>query len=268
LSKDYFLGVSQAELKRLEKQHLAWQPEMAALIKTANLSDCAKIIDLGCGPGFTSIEIAKLCPNSVIIALDKSELYHSHLMQHVKSSKLNNIVPLQADILDLNVVDEVYDGAFCRWFLAFLIKDLKQVLSNIYDRLSPGAPFALMEYLTLESFTSAPPNSSFDAYKRAWINFYTKHGGDSNIGTYLPNLLEEVGFTIESLTSVGGHAPAKHRWWNWWRDAFDHFAPRFVQEGLMSQDDLANLKVYWQKQETNENSFIYSAVISQIVVRK
>lgn len=268
MSKDYFLGVSEAELKRLERQHLAWQPETQALIQNAGLPNSKKILDLGCGPGFTSVEISKACPSSKVFALDKSDLYHSYLANKIKVEKLDHIIPIQRDILSPSELHDHYDGAFCRWFLAFLVSDLQQVLSNIYQQLKPGASFALMEYLTLESFTSSPPAASFDAYKKAWIDFYTKHGGDSNIATYLPTALEEVGFTIESITNVGGHSPVNHRWWNWWQDAFDHFAPRFVEEGLMTQEEFDQQNIYWQKAEANKNSFLYSAIISQIVATK
>ena len=268
MSEDYFLGVSQDELQRLQRQHIAWQPETIELIKRAELHKAANILDLGCGPGFTSIELSQSCPESTIYALDKSELYHNYLKEKIQSDKLDKITPIQKDIISDTESEELYDGAFCRWFLAFLIQDLKKVLSNIYSKLKPGASFALMEYLTLESFTPSPPSTSFDAYKRAWINFYLAHGGDSNIGSYLPSVLEEVGFTVTSQHCVGGQSAPDHRWYRWWRDAFDHFSPRFVEEKLMSESDRKDLDKYFREQENNKNSFLYSAVILQIVAVK
>lgn len=268
MSEDYFLGVSQDELERLRRQHTAWQPETIELIKRAELHKAAQILDLGCGPGFTSIELSQTCPNSTIYALDKSDLYHNHLKEKTRSEKWDNIIPIQKDIISFTDSETLYDGAFCRWFLAFLIQDLKKVLTNIYAKLKPGASFALMEYLTLESFTPSPPSTSLDAYKRAWINFYTAHGGDSNIGSYLPSALEEVGFTVKSKQCVGGQSATDHRWYKWWRDAFDHFSPRFVEEELMSESDRIDLDQYFRAQENNKNSFLYTAVILQIVAVK
>lgn len=268
MTEDYFLGVHQRELERLDRQHLAWQPEMQNLIKTAHLADCKTILDLGCGPGFTTFELAKNCPNSQITALDKATLYQEYLRFQINTHQTKNIQPLHADILDLTNQKGLYKAAFCRWFLAFLIADLPTVLSNIYQKLQPGGVFAIMEYLTLDSFTCSPPNKSFDAYTKAWNNFYLNHGGDAKIGTYLPTLLKKVGFTIEAQECVGGISPVKHRWWNWWRDAFDNFAPTFVEQNLMTKTDFDALNTYWKTQETTETGFIYSAVIVQIVARK
>lgn len=266
--KDYFLGVHQKELERLDRQHQAWQPETQQLIQRADLPNCEQILDLGCGPGFTTFEIANNCPKSQITALDKANLYQEYLQYEINQRQLKNIRPLHADILDLTQKEGLYDGAFCRWVLAFLIDDLASILSAIYQKLKPGGVFAAMEYLTLDSFTSAPPNKDFDANTKAWKDFYLTNGGDANIGRYLPQLLIEAGFEIESSSCVGGFAPVGHRWWHWWRDAHKDFAPIFVAQGLMTEAEHKGATDYFTEQETNKNGFIYSAVILQIIARK
>ena len=268
MSEDYFIGVHQQEIERLDRQHLAWQPETQALIQSAKLADCKNILDLGCGPGFTTFELANTCPKTHITALDKANLYQDYLRFQIQKRKTQNIALLHADILDLPKQEGLYEAAFCRWFLAFLIADLPAVLEAIYKKLQPGGVFVAMEYLTLDSFTCAPANESFDAHTKAWNQFYLNNGGDAKIGTYLTTFLEQAGFTIESQTCVGGMAPVQHRWWNWWRDAFNDFAPTFVEQGLMTPTDFEALQAYWAEQEKTKNGFIYSAVITQIVARK
>ena len=265
---DYFLGVHQKELERLDRQHQAWQPETQQLIKKANLPNCKTILDLGCGPGFTTFEIAKNCPNAQITALDKASLYQAYLKHQVTQTQASNIQPLHADLLDLREQDVLFDGAFCRWVLAFLIEDLPTILSTIYQKLTPGGVFAAMEYLTLDSFTCSPPNKDFDANTQAWKNFYLTNGGDANIGTYLPQLLVEAGFEIEAHDCVGGFAPVGHRWWHWWRDAHHDFAPIFVEQGLMTEQAHQAATAYFAQQGSNKNGFIYSAIISQVIARK
>lgn len=266
--EDYFLGVHQKELTRLDRQHTAWQPETQQLIQRANLPNCKTILDLGCGPGFTTFEIAKHCPNSQITALDKAALYQDYLNYQIKKQQTTNISPLHADLLNLGKEARQFDGAFCRWVLAFLIKDLKEILTAIYERLSPGGVFAAMEYLTLGNTLSSPPNDGFLANTRAWHNFYLTNGGDAQIGTYLPNLLEEVGFTLAHQTCVGGFTPVGDRLWHWWREAHEDFAPVFVEQGLMTQAEYVAANTFFKEQESNEKGFIYSPIILQIVARK
>lgn len=265
--EEYFLGVSKEELNRLGRQHQAWLPETQQLIQNAKLNKSKSILDIGCGPGFTSVELSKLCPQSKVYGLDKSSVYHEHLANNLIAELSTNIEYIKADISEFNQKNK-YGGAFCRWVLAFLISDLENVLQNIYNALTPGSPFAIMEYLTLDSFTSSPPTLCFDTYKKAWIDFYLHNGGDASIGAYLPVILKKVGFEIVNTNCVGGLAPTNHRWWNWWRDAFDHFAPRFVEDGLMTQENFDGLRIYWGEQEQNPDGFIYTGIISQIIAVK
>ena len=266
--EDYFLGVHQKELTRLDKQHTAWQPETAQLIQQANLPNCKTILDFGCGPGFTTFEIAKHCPGAQITALDKATLYQNYLTHQIEQQQIKNITPLYEDVLNLLKHPDTFDRAFCRWVLAFLIPDLKEILAAIYEKLNPEGVFAAMEYLTLGNTLSSPPNDGFLANTKGWHNFYLTNGGDAQIGTYLPSLLEEVGFTIEHQTCVGGFAPVGHRWWDWWREAHEDFAPVFVEQGLMTQAEYVAANAFFKEQESNKTGFIYSPIILQIVARK
>jgi len=123
-------------------------------------------------------------------------------------------------------------------------------------------------YLTLNNTLSAPPNDGFLANTKAWHNFYLTNGGDAQIGTYLPQLLLEAGFTLEHQTCVGGLAPVGHRWWNWWRAAHDDFAPVFVEQDLMTIAEKQAATNFFKAQENNQDGFIYSPIILQVVARK
>ncbi len=268
MSEDYFLGVHEKELERLKRQHEAWRPETIQHFKDAGFDQCMHILDIGSGPGFTTFEIAEQYPQAQVTALDKADLYQSYLKDEVVKRGYNNVSPLHADLLNLADSKTRYDGAFCRWVLAFLIPDLTEVLTTIYDKLEPGGVFAPMEYLSLDTFTCSPPSKHFDAYRNAWKNFYLTNHGDANIGTYLPQMLVEVGFKIRSIKSVGGHSPYGHRLYTWWRDAYDNFAPTFVRDGLMAQQDFDELQKYWTAQANNPHAYVYTTIISQIVAYK
>ena len=268
LHEDYFLGVHQRELERLDRQHTAWHPSTQQLIEKAGLPNCRTILDLGCGPGFTTLEIAKHCPQSTITALDKATLYQQFLEHQIEKLTIPNVRPLYADVLHLTQQPGQFDGAFCRWFLAFLIPNLEEVLAAVYEKLAPGGVFAAMEYLTLGNVVSSPPNKDFDANTRAWNNFYLTNDGDASIGTYLTGMLEEIGFTITYQDCVGGFAEVGHRWWHWWRDAHLNFAPVFVEQGLMTQSELEGATAFFAEQENNPTGFIYTPIILRVVARK
>src|ERR1700741_5325721 len=72
-SQAYALGTQQAEIERLEFQHTAWLEQGYGLGRRAGLRAGETVLDLGCGPGFTSFELAlHVGPGGKVIAHDRS----------------------------------------------------------------------------------------------------------------------------------------------------------------------------------------------------
>ena len=269
MSGDYFIGVTSSEIDRLRTQHEAWRPETESLWSEAGFPSMKSLMDLGCGPGFTSVDLARVVGTSGnVCAVDKASSYLTYLADHARGQGITNVTTLNADLTRAGSVAGRFDGAFCRWFLAFLKDDLGVVFDNVRESLRPGGVFAAMEYLTLRSVTCSPPSAAFDANTRAWIEFYAQHGGDTSIGESLPHRLTESGFRIRSLRCVGGMAHPSHRWWGWWGRLIRDFGPKFVESGLLRPDHWDTLQRDWESFSVDSNSFIYTPILLQVVAER
>ena len=269
MCSDYFIGVNESEIDRLRAQHEAWRPETERLWKDAGLSSCRSILDLGCGPGFTTLDLARLAgPAGDVCAVDKADVYLTWLAGRARASGATNVRVLNADLTRPQSIEGAFDAAFCRWFLAFLRDDLDMALQNVRQSLKPGGVFAAMEYLTLGSVICSPPSDAFDANSRAWIEFYARHGGDTTVGQTLPGRLAASGFRIRSVSCVGGMAGPRHRWWDWWGRLIRDFGPVFVEEGLLQPRELDALRRDWTDRSGLPHAFIYTPILLQVVAER
>jgi SAM-dependent methyltransferase len=269
VADDYFIGVHAGELERLRDQHAAWKPETEALWARAGFSAGQHLVDLGSGPGFTAFDLGDIVgPSGRVGALDKASPFLRFIDEERRRRCIDNLYTIEADLTQMDGSGEAFDGAFCRFLLAFLVADLDRVLQCVYRSLKPGGVLAAMEYLTLGSTTCSPPIRGFDAHTKAWTAFYRDHGGDTAVGTYLPHKLALAGFAVTHIDCVGGIARPGERWWAWWGRLMDDFGAKLVGEGLMSESELRDLKTDWAAVSRDPGAFIYTPVLLQVVARK
>lgn len=269
MSERYLECISGSELERLQSQHEAWLPETLSLLKDAGFPSCRRIAEFGCGPGFTSLEIARsLNRQASITAVDVSDYYLNHLRQQSEVHKLTHLRVVSADLMNpISNLGE-HDAAFCRWFLAWVTRGLDQVLENINKSLRVGGVFACMEYLTLRSTCHSPPCSGLPEYIRSWEDFYLDCGGTTELGCSLPQALLRNGFEIIEVRSVGGYAEKGHRLFAWWKRLYEDFHQRFLEKGLLSSQGIDSLNEYWKASEITPGAFIYTPILLQVIAKR
>ncbi|HEX2829661.1 MAG TPA: class I SAM-dependent methyltransferase [Burkholderiales bacterium] len=269
MSDDYFIGVHARELERLRDQHAAWQPETHALWARAGFANARHIADLGSGPGFTTFDLARLVGSEgAVTAIDKAAPFLRYVEEEAQRRGVANVRTRAADVVDDALGKARFDGAFCRFFLAFVIDELDAVLANIRDSLEPGGVFAMMEYLTLDAATCSPPVRGFDAHTRGWIAYYRANGGDTTVGSVLPAKLASAGFEVVATDCVGGMARSGTRWWHWWGRLMSDFGDTLAEGGFMSADEVRELHEDWARATADPLAFIHTPVLVQIVARR
>jgi SAM-dependent methyltransferase len=58
IERDYVLGTGDAEIDRLRLQHAVWRADAAAAWRVAGFCPGDTILDVGCGPGFASLDLS------------------------------------------------------------------------------------------------------------------------------------------------------------------------------------------------------------------
>ena len=56
---EYRFGYSREELERLGYQHRVWVEANRRLLDRARLAEGSTVVDLGCGPGYTTLDLAR-----------------------------------------------------------------------------------------------------------------------------------------------------------------------------------------------------------------
>ena len=101
-----------------------------------------RVFDVSTGIGEPAVTLARLVgPDGSIVATDQSAGMLAVAGERIKKEGLSNIELVEVDTEVLNLPENEFDGAVCRWGLMFL-PDLQAGLQAIRRCLKPGAKFA------------------------------------------------------------------------------------------------------------------------------
>ena len=175
-SQPYILGTDTQELHRLGVQHQIWAKEAQEGWNTAQFSAGDTLLDLGCGPGFCSKELAYIVGETGnVIGVDLDEGYIQHFNQVAKLHHLN-MQGICSDFNDLVLEKNTLDGAYCRWAMAW-IPNPKEILKKVYDALKPGAKMVIHEYYDWSTHQTEPKLPALDKAIAACLQSFKEQKG-------------------------------------------------------------------------------------------
>jgi SAM-dependent methyltransferase len=231
----YVLGTNDEELTRLGVQHRAWRERALAVWRLCGISPGDTVLDVGCGPGYASFDLADLVgPSGRVVAVDKSARFLGALRTMRQSRGFENIAVHETDLDGGEFPTVLVDVAWCRWVLSF-VKHPRDVLARIAAALRPGGAIILHEYFDYSTWQTAPYCPEVEEFVRAVMASWRDSGGEPNIGLALPRWLEELGLQLRELRPIVDIVQPGHMSWTWLRS--------FVEVGRHRLVDLGHLSV-------------------------
>ena len=235
--EDYILGTSDEEIERLKFQHELWQPDIEQLWEKAKIEPGQAILDLGCGPGFGSIDLAEqVGPNGTVKAIDASEKYLQFLREQIASRGLKQVSVQQADIHQLPLPDGSIDIVFVRWVLCFVEKP-EQVIAEVARVLRPGGRLVVVDYFNYQAVNIFPKRESFTQLFEAYYQSLIDQGGTYDIGHILPGIICRQGLELDSLTPISKIGRPGSPFWEWFILFTESFLPKLVEAGYFNETE-------------------------------
>lgn len=232
-NNEYILGTEQAELHRLGLQHQVWSGEARRGWEIAEFSDGQTILDLGCGPGFCTMELGYIVGSTgKVIGVDKSQAFIDFLEQQNKMHQLS-IESICSDFDDLKFPDESLDGIYCRWALAW-IPNPEEILEKLERWLVPGGAMVFQEYYDWSLFQTAPHYPNLEKGIKACLQSFSDSPGEINIGKRLPALLTDLDLEIISQRPMAKLATPDQLTWQWPHTFLNIYMPKLVAGGFIS----------------------------------
>jgi len=253
-SSSYVLGSHERERDRLQRQHAIWRDDCISAWQQAGWGAGQRLLDLGCGPGFASLDLAeRVGPTGRVLAIDNASAYLEHLQAQASQGNLQQLHTLALDLNQASGVEDAFeapaahglvegqwDGAWCRWVAMFL-KDLNPLLDLIARALRPGGTLILHEYGQWDTFALYPRGAALDRFVCHCIQHWRDHGGDPHVAQRLPALLEARGLRLKHCRSLMACSPSDAPKAQWLQDFLGSYPAQLAAAGLWSPGDQEEL---------------------------
>ncbi len=266
--QEYVLGTHDAEITRLGVQHKLWSASAFAMWERAGISAGMTVLDLGCGPGYTSFDLAGVVSSEgKVIAIDESSRFIEHLKNRQRFFPDVSVEASVGDVQRLDVRAESIDAAYQRWVLCF-VRDPEAVIRGVARALKPGGIFAIQEYMHYEGILLAPHSNSFHRFMTVVSDTWNRKGGDTKVGLKLPGLLEKHGLKVREIRPLHRVARPQSQLWMWPTIFIRTYAPKLVEEGELTAAEYEDLIRDWEARTNDSASFFCSPPMVEIIAVK
>ncbi|MDE2830970.1 MAG: methyltransferase domain-containing protein [Gemmatimonadota bacterium] len=243
--RDYLLGTNDEELHRLQAQHNTWRAETTDLWNRVGFRAGQTILDLGCGPGSTSLELAeRVGTGGRVLAVDGSKKFADILRYRATSAGMTQIEVVVADVRNLDLPVASIDAAFSRWLLCF-IEEPQKVIEQVARTLKKGGRLLVMDYCAYGAFVA---QIQYPHLRRVLQAVHRSFGDGLEIGDKLPQLMERCGLAVVEVIPIDGIARPGNRIWCWIEDFLRMYLPELVARGALREEDCA---AHWEEWQTN-----------------
>jgi ubiquinone/menaquinone biosynthesis C-methylase UbiE len=263
----YILGTESEELHRLGLQHQVWSTEANRGWYRGGFSAGQTLLDLGCGPGYCTTELAHIVGiEGKVYGIDKSAYYIDFL------SRLNTLYELNitlqcADFENMLLPDNTFNGIYSRWALAW-IPNPEEILTKLYKTLLPSGVIVAHEYYDWSTFQTEPFKPSLAKAIAAAYKSLKEQSGDINIGRRLPAMAEQLGFDVLSTRPMTKIATPKEFTWYWPKTFFKIYLPKLVKSGYLNQLDLNNALQELEVLEKEPGASILCPHMREVILKK
>lgn len=269
---EYVLGTGEQESDRLGLQNRLWSASAHLLWERAGLRPGMTVLDVGCGPGHATVELAEIAgPTGRVIAVDESPLFLKHLLDRVQARRLHNVERVLGDAQELETllpqVKASVDLAYARWVLCF-VPDPEAVVRGIASLLKPGGRVAIQDYFNYESMSIAPKNDAFTTIILAIGQSWRARGGDPDIASRLPALFRKHGLELDDIRLNQRVAQPSSTIWAWPDSFWKSYLPRMVEMEAITTAERDAFEAAWKKTCADPDAFMLLPPVFDLVAVK
>lgn len=231
------------------RSHQRRTVEDSAAYLLPHLTAGSSVLDIGCGPGTITADIAARVAPGPVLAVDQSADVLDVARGEVERRSLSNVSFATADVHNLEFQDDAFDVVHAHQVLQH-VADPVRALREMRRVCRPGGIVAVRD-ADYSGFIWFPRLPELDLWRDLYEKAARANGGEPDAGRRLLSWALEAGF--DDVTPTGSlwcyaTAPTREWWGGMWADRILHsdVAHELVHSGLATPAQLEEISAAWR----------------------
>lgn len=210
----------------------------------------ARLLDVGCGPGTITVDLARLAPDGTVVGIDRSEEVLAEARAAAAAAGVTNLEIAVGDVYSLGYGDDSFDVVHAHQVLQHL-SDPVAALREMGRVCRPDGLVAVRDS-DYSAFTWWPVLPELDKWLRIYQAVARGNDAEPDAGRRLKSWALEAGLEVVAATaSVWCFATADDvAWWGGlWADRIldSDLARQALDRGLASAAELQRISAGWRR---------------------
>jgi ubiquinone/menaquinone biosynthesis C-methylase UbiE len=212
------------------RSHIWRTAENSAGFLLSYLQRGQSVLDVGCGPGTITADIARLVAPGSVTGIDRSHEVIEVARRSAEKADLNNLSFRVGDVYNLDFPDGSFDTVYAHQVLQHL-SDPVRALREMRRVLAPDGVVAVRD-ADYGKFTWSPPDRRLDRWLALYHDITRRNGAEADAGRHLVDWVRAAGFDyVTTYSQWEFRTDEERQWWGGlWADRVQE--SEFARQGL------------------------------------
>ncbi|KAF2673704.1 methyltransferase-UbiE family protein [Microthyrium microscopicum] len=232
--------------------------ENSAAYLVPHLTPTTTILDVGCGPGNITIDLASRVPSGHVIGLDRADIVIADATSLAKESGVANVEFHTGDVYALDFPDGTFDVVHAHQVLQHL-GDPVRALKEMRRVTKKGGIVAVRD---MTDFLHWPEKPELVEFRELFWGISTRLGTHPGAGKMFRKFAREAGFEQSDVTVTSSNWTYADQegldfWAGMWADRVlqSEFHDNCVSMGMAKEEDMQRISRAWKDFQTTQDAW-------------
>ncbi|KAJ7292734.1 UbiE family methyltransferase [Mycena rebaudengoi] len=231
------------------RSHIWRTADNSAAYLLSSLEHDMHILDVGCGPGTITADLAKHVPNGHVTGIDAAKEILQQARETSTAQGVENITFAVGDVLALDYPDDSFDVVHAHQVL----QHVSNPVAALREMVRVAKLGGIVAARDVAAMTCYPENRGIAEGQMIYQELARSNGAEPDSGRRLVSWALEAGLERNQITATAGtwcySTPEEVKWWSaLWADRVlaSSFATGALERGFATQETLDRVAQSWR----------------------